>query len=148
MDLVPFIFCTPERVKSPTLAPLVPRQEALGPRYEWVDVGVLDYDPPTKLYHIKRVFVPNRLLAKNTVLPSTSSTSLKSDGGSSDGDRSDGEVSDGDDKVDSDDSINYWVPRVRLMFAAEDPTVFAERVSYAYQLRQQTEALLRYGHLI
>ena len=33
------------------------------------------------------------------------------------------------------DSIHYLVPRVRLMFAAEDPAVFARRVAYAQQTR-------------
>ena len=37
--------------------------------------------------------------------------------------------------VESDDRIHYWVPRVRLMFAAEDPTVFAQRVAYAHLAR-------------
>ena len=29
-------------------------------RYEWVDVGMLDYDPDSKLYHVKRVYVPTK----------------------------------------------------------------------------------------
>ena len=33
------------------------------------------------------------------------------------------------------DGIHYLVPRVRLMFAAEDPMVFARRVAYAQQTR-------------
>ena len=35
----------------------------------------------------------------------------------------------------SEDDIHYWVPRVRLMFAAEDPTVFARRVAHAHMTR-------------
>ncbi len=31
-------------------------------RYEWVDVGVLDYNPANKLYYVKRVYVPNHIL--------------------------------------------------------------------------------------
>lgn len=31
-------------------------------RYEWVDVGMLDYDPATKLYLVKRVSIPEELL--------------------------------------------------------------------------------------
>ncbi len=31
-------------------------------RYEWVDVGVLDYNPANKLYYVKRVHVPNHIL--------------------------------------------------------------------------------------
>ena len=38
-------------------------------------------------------------------------------------------------KKESDDDIHYWVPRVRLMFAAEDPTVFARRVAHAHMTR-------------
>ena len=38
----------------------------------------------------------------------------------------------------------FWVPRVRLMYQAEDPVVFADRLAEAYYSRQQTEALLRY----
>ena len=37
--------------------------------------------------------------------------------------------------VESEDDIHYWVPRVRLMFAAEDPTVFARRVAHAHMTR-------------
>ena len=35
----------------------------------------------------------------------------------------------------SEDDIHYWVPRVRLMFAAEDPSVFARRVAHAHMTR-------------
>ena len=35
----------------------------------------------------------------------------------------------------SEDDIHYWIPRVRLMFAAEDPTVFARRVAHAHMTR-------------
>ena len=38
-------------------------------------------------------------------------------------------------KKESEDNIHYWVPRVRLMFAAEDPTVFARRVAHAHMTR-------------
>lgn len=31
-------------------------------RYEWVDVGMLDYDPSKKLYMVKRVNIPNHIL--------------------------------------------------------------------------------------
>ena len=39
----------------------------------------------------------------------------------------------------------YWIPRVRLMFMAEDPSQFAARVTAAYNSRRQTEAHLRYN---
>lgn len=38
----------------------------------------------------------------------------------------------------------YWVPRIRLQFCAEDPRVFAQRIQFAQNLRQKTEALLLY----
>ena len=38
----------------------------------------------------------------------------------------------------------YWVPRVRLMFRAEDPRIFADRVAEAFESRRKVEALLRY----
>lgn len=38
----------------------------------------------------------------------------------------------------------YWVPRIRLLFCAEDPRVFAQRVLFAQNLRQETEASLLY----
>ena len=40
-----------------------------------------------------------------------------------------------EERVESEDRIHYWVPRVRLMFAAEDPTVFAQRVAHAHLAR-------------
>ena len=39
----------------------------------------------------------------------------------------------------------YWIPRVRVMFRAEDPRVFSQRITNAFQLRKDTEALLRYN---
>lgn len=42
----------------------------------------------------------------------------------------------------------YWIPRVRLMFMAEDPVTFADRIAEAYYTRQQTEALIRYHFYI
>jgi len=46
--------------------------------------------------------------------------------------------------IESEDDVHYWIPRVRLMFLAEDPTVFARRVAHAHMSRAKTEALLRY----
>ena len=46
--------------------------------------------------------------------------------------------------IDSDDNVHYWIPRIRVMFLAEDPTVFARRVAHAHMSRSKTEALLRY----
>ena len=38
----------------------------------------------------------------------------------------------------ADDDINYWIPRVRLLFAAEDPALFAKRVATAHKARSDT----------
>ena len=40
--------------------------------------------------------------------------------------------------------VQFWVPRIRLMFCAEDPVNFAHRVVDAFELRRKTEILLRY----
>jgi hypothetical protein len=53
-------------------------------RYEWVNVGMLDYNPDTKLFLVKRVNIPNhileanakKLLQKSQIDPSGSSTSI------------------------------------------------------------------------
>lgn len=39
----------------------------------------------------------------------------------------------------------YWVPRIQLLFCAEDPRVFTQRVVEANALRKNTEALLLYN---
>ena len=39
----------------------------------------------------------------------------------------------------------YWVPRVCLMFSAENPLTFAKRVTEAFQKRKETESFLRYN---
>jgi dynein heavy chain len=38
----------------------------------------------------------------------------------------------------------FWIPRIRLMFVAEDPDIFAQRVQNAFNYRKSTESLLRY----
>ena len=145
------------RFKSPIgsnrkLPPLQGRQApSLGPLYEWVDVGMLEYDQDKKLYLVKRVFVPNKIIDQksNETLNRGDTSNGESDGRSdscgSDSDGSEPNLNKTSCKVvESADGIHYWVPRVRLMFVAEDPKVFAERVSNAYYLRENTEALLRY----
>ena len=47
--------------------------------------------------------------------------------------------------LESADGTYHWVPRIRVMFAAEDPRAFASRVADAHTVRQKTEALLRYN---
>lgn len=36
----------------------------------------------------------------------------------------------------------HWVPRIRLLFKAEDPRVFAERIHFALRLRKNAEKQL------
>lgn len=38
----------------------------------------------------------------------------------------------------------FWVPRIRLIFSAEDPQVFVEIIQFALNIRENTEALLLY----
>ncbi|GCB64000.1 hypothetical protein scyTo_0013272, partial [Scyliorhinus torazame] len=39
----------------------------------------------------------------------------------------------------------FWIPRVLLIFCAEDPVIFSKRIAQAHFLRQKTEALLLYN---
>ncbi|VDD79452.1 unnamed protein product [Mesocestoides corti] len=39
----------------------------------------------------------------------------------------------------------YWIPRIQLMFLAEDPVIFAKRVAQAYYDREAAEATIRYN---
>ncbi|KAF7658906.1 hypothetical protein LDENG_00006200 [Lucifuga dentata] len=39
----------------------------------------------------------------------------------------------------------YWVPRITLLFCAENPHAFAERIQFALRLRENTEALILYN---
>lgn len=42
----------------------------------------------------------------------------------------------------------YEIPRIYLMFKAEDPMVFAQRIKAAVDLRNQTESTIRYAENI
>ncbi|KAH1168316.1 dynein axonemal heavy chain 1 [Mauremys mutica] len=93
--------------------------------YKWVSVGILDYDKETKLYLVhktnKRGMVRDeegRPILNGGVTPEGRVPLMP---------------------------CQYWVPRVRLLFLAEDPHVFAQRVVSANTLRKKTQALLRYN---
>uniref|UniRef100_A0A674I6L3 Dynein axonemal heavy chain 1 n=1 Tax=Terrapene triunguis TaxID=2587831 RepID=A0A674I6L3_9SAUR len=93
--------------------------------YKWVSVGVLDYDKETKLYLVhktnKRGMVRDeegRPILNGGVTPEGRAPLMP---------------------------CQYWVPRVRLLFLAEDPHVFAQRVVSANTLCKETQALLRYN---
>uniref|UniRef100_A0A672VF35 Dynein axonemal heavy chain 1 n=1 Tax=Strigops habroptila TaxID=2489341 RepID=A0A672VF35_STRHB len=91
--------------------------------YQWIDVGVLDYDKETKLYLVHKTdngMVRNeegRPILNGGITPEGRAPLLP---------------------------CQYWVPRVCLLFLAEDPRVFAQRVVSADNLRKKTQALLLY----
>ncbi|XP_010013568.1 PREDICTED: dynein heavy chain 1, axonemal-like, partial [Nestor notabilis] len=92
--------------------------------YQWIDVGVLDYDKETKLYLVhktdKNGMVRNeegRPILNGGVTPEGRAPLLP---------------------------CQYWMPRVCLLFLSEDPRVFAQRVVSADNLRKKTQALLLY----
>lgn len=39
----------------------------------------------------------------------------------------------------------YWIPRIQLMFLAEDPVIFAKRIASAYKARNEAESTIRYN---
>lgn len=41
------------------------------------------------------------------------------------------------------DCIHYWIPRIHLMFLAEDPKIFSQRIISALQERRIVESHLR-----
>lgn len=38
----------------------------------------------------------------------------------------------------------YWISRIRLMFYAENPETFADRVAEAFRSRSEVEAMVRF----
>lgn len=103
-------------------------------RFKWMDVGVLKYDPSTQLYFVRAVGadgIQHNVIPKGTKL---NAFIQKHD-----------EKSMANELPKSLTVEGSWIPRIRLMFCAEDPVVFADRVADAYRLRQQTEALIRYS---
>uniref|UniRef100_A0A8D2LKP1 Uncharacterized protein n=1 Tax=Varanus komodoensis TaxID=61221 RepID=A0A8D2LKP1_VARKO len=93
--------------------------------YKWINVGVLDYDEETKLYLVHKTNPLGLVRDENgrCIL----------NGGMTDEGRAPLMP------------CQYWVPRVRLLFLAEDPCVFAGRVISANNLRKKTQALLLYN---
>ncbi|XP_009915551.2 dynein axonemal heavy chain 1 [Haliaeetus albicilla] len=92
--------------------------------YKWIDVGVLDYDKETELYLVHKTDKSGlvrdeegRPILNGGITPEGRAPLL---------------------------SCQYWVPRVCLLFLAEDPQVFAQRVVSASSLRKKTQALLLY----
>uniref|UniRef100_A0ABM5FKF8 Dynein axonemal heavy chain 1 isoform X2 n=1 Tax=Pogona vitticeps TaxID=103695 RepID=A0ABM5FKF8_9SAUR len=93
--------------------------------YKWIDVGVLDYDEKMKFYLVHKT---NRM---GLVRDDKGRCILNG-----------GVTEEGRTPL---MPCQYWVPRVRLLFLAEDPRVFAQRVISANNLRKKTQALLLYN---
>ncbi|XP_067855101.1 dynein axonemal heavy chain 1 [Heptranchias perlo] len=93
--------------------------------YRWFFVGVLDYDKEKKLYLVQKADSYDLIRDENN-------QPVVNGGFTETGERL--------------ELLNqFWIPRVRLMFCAEDPVVFSKRVAQAHFLRQKTEALLLYN---
>uniref|UniRef100_A0A6I8PKH9 Dynein axonemal heavy chain 1 n=1 Tax=Ornithorhynchus anatinus TaxID=9258 RepID=A0A6I8PKH9_ORNAN len=93
--------------------------------YLWFNVGVLDYDKEEKLYLVHKMKERERvrdeegqIILNGGITPAGRVPLLP---------------------------CQYWVPRIQLLFCAEDPRVFAQRVISASSLRDETEELLRYN---
>uniref|UniRef100_UPI00398EE5C8 dynein axonemal heavy chain 1 isoform X2 n=1 Tax=Pristiophorus japonicus TaxID=55135 RepID=UPI00398EE5C8 len=93
--------------------------------YTWFFVGVLDYDKEKKLYLVQKANSYDLVRDKNNQVVVN------------------GGITETGERLELDNQ--YWIPRVRLMFCAEDPVVFSKRVAQAHFLRQKTEALLLYN---
>uniref|UniRef100_A0A8C6TUX4 Uncharacterized protein n=1 Tax=Neogobius melanostomus TaxID=47308 RepID=A0A8C6TUX4_9GOBI len=85
-------------------------------KYKWHLVGVLDYDKETSLYLVEKVNLKD--VTGNSSLNEQQKKTLLTG--------------------------RYWVPRIRLLFHAEDPRVFVQRIKSAQHLRESTEALSHY----
>ncbi|XP_004676628.1 PREDICTED: dynein heavy chain 1, axonemal [Condylura cristata] len=93
--------------------------------YAWCNVGVLDYDKEKKLYLVHKTD-ENGLVRDEMGMPILNG----------------GVTAEGRPPL---LLCQYWVPRIQLLFCAEDPRVFTQRVVQAHALRKNTEALLLYN---
>ncbi|XP_033612844.1 dynein heavy chain 1, axonemal isoform X2 [Fukomys damarensis] len=94
-------------------------------QYEWCEVGVLEYDEEKKLYLVHKT--DKRGLVRDEMGKPILSGGVTAKG------RTPLLL------------CQYWVPRIQLLFCAENPHVFTQRVVQASALRKATEALLRYN---
>ncbi|KAL7843672.1 hypothetical protein AOLI_G00251840 [Acnodon oligacanthus] len=96
-------------------------QKSLTPEYSWQSVGVLDYCPEKKQYLVQKADPHGQIRdskGKHVIgAPNNKGPPIAG---------------------------QFRVPRVRLMFLAEDPRLFAQRVQFACSFRRTTEALLLY----
>ena len=107
-----------------------------GGEYAWTDVGTLDYDVEKQLFLVQVVGTGG---LQHNVIPTANGVV---ENGVVNGDSPNEGPKRKHSKL---EAWQVWVPRVQLLFAAEDPVNFAERVAKAYALRCETEALLRYN---
>ncbi|VDM31966.1 unnamed protein product [Hydatigera taeniaeformis] len=91
----------------------------------WQKCGVLDYDEVTRRWLVQKTDASDRILTND-------GDPIVNGGLDSKGQFC---------QVDS----QYWIPRIQLMFLAEDPAVFAKRVAQAYHDREAAEATIRYN---
>uniref|UniRef100_A0A4W4FA67 Uncharacterized protein n=1 Tax=Electrophorus electricus TaxID=8005 RepID=A0A4W4FA67_ELEEL len=114
-----------ERRPIPAKA-LLPACDTISPGtelpYSWQPVGVLDYSQKRKQYMVQRSDPSGRVRDREgqPVM--------------GDAQRNKGPLLPG----------QYWVPRLRLLFCAEDPRRFAQRVQIAHEARRAAEAQLLY----
>nr|XP_019941835.1 PREDICTED: dynein heavy chain 1, axonemal [Paralichthys olivaceus] len=87
--------------------------------YSWHLVGVLNYSKEKCLYLVQKVHQNNKLTDDHKKNKSPGMNSLLP-------------------------GTKHWVPRIRLLFFAEDPRLFIERLQFALRSRENTEALLFY----
>lgn len=94
-------------------------------KYDWLDVGVLDFDQKSKLYFVQCINNQGRIV-------DTQGNTIVNGGMLENGQRASG-------------PNQWWIPRIFLLFYAEDPRIFADRVAAAFRLRNVYEAELRYN---
>ncbi|XP_048578532.1 dynein axonemal heavy chain 1-like isoform X2 [Nematostella vectensis] len=102
--------------------------------YEWLEVGALSYDKGSELFLVQIVgtdglqhnVVPEEIKVRARMTSNDEKPPTKK-------------------KKRLNTESQFSVPRIRVLFNAEDPMVFAERVAKAFALRRETEALLRYN---
>ncbi|KAK7907430.1 hypothetical protein WMY93_016042 [Mugilogobius chulae] len=94
--------------------------------YNWHLTGVLDYNKETSLYLVEKIFLKDSVgeSIDSSLMEQQKKTLLSGEKPYITGGR-------------------YWVPRIRLLFKAEDPRIFLQRVKNALHLRDKTETLIR-----
>ncbi|XP_028430624.1 dynein heavy chain 1, axonemal isoform X1 [Perca flavescens] len=94
--------------------------ESSSQEYSWHLVGVLDYSKKKCQYLVQKVHQNSQLTNEEPKRSKSTGVNIMEAG------------------------TKFWVPRIRLVFNAEDPRVFVERIQFALRWRENTEALLLY----